>query len=111
MNHGLSYTERDSALTVYCDADWGTDSEDRRSRTGIITFVGNSLISRISRRQTTTSLSSCEAEYAALLRLPAKLRGLGVSSARSESVLERLRPRCFITIGDLLHGQKDGYVA
>jgi hypothetical protein len=53
-------------LTVYCDADWGTDDDDRRSRTGIVTFVGNNLISWTSRRQATTSVSSCEAEYAAL---------------------------------------------
>jgi hypothetical protein len=66
MNYGLSYSEGHSALTVYCDADWGTDDDDRRSRTGIVTFVGNNLISWTSRRQTTTSVSSCEAEYAAL---------------------------------------------
>jgi hypothetical protein len=53
-------------LTVYCDADWGSDAEDRRIRTGIVTFVGNSLISWASRRQTTTSVSICEADYAAL---------------------------------------------
>jgi hypothetical protein len=65
MNNGLSYSEGESALTVHCDADSGTDDDDRGSRTGIVTFVGNNLISWTSRRQTTTSVSSCEAEYAA----------------------------------------------
>jgi hypothetical protein len=53
-------------LTVYCGADWGSDAEDHRRRTGIVTFLGNSLISWTSRRQTTASVSICEADYAAL---------------------------------------------
>jgi hypothetical protein len=50
----------------YCDADWGSDHSDRRSVTGISFFVDDSLVSWISRRQTTVALSSTEAEYLSL---------------------------------------------
>jgi hypothetical protein len=60
--------DSDSTLTVtgYCDADWGTDTDDRRSITGACFFVGGALISWMSRRQVTVALSSTESEYLAL---------------------------------------------
>jgi Reverse transcriptase (RNA-dependent DNA polymerase) len=65
---GLRYesTGPNPALKIYCDADWATDPDDRRSRSGVVCYLGNSLVAWKSRRQATPSVSSCEAEYIAL---------------------------------------------
>jgi hypothetical protein len=67
-NHGLCYaaTEQDPALKIYCDTDWAIDPEDRHSRSGVMCYLGNSLVAWTSRRQATPSVSSCEAKYIAL---------------------------------------------
>lgn len=53
-------------LTVYSDADWGQDPQDRKSTSGSLFFLGENCISWSSRKQTCVSLSSAEAEYIAL---------------------------------------------
>jgi transposase InsO family protein len=52
-------------LRGYCDADWAGDTNDRRSTTGYVFFVGNGAISWNSKRQPTIALSTTEAEYMA----------------------------------------------
>jgi hypothetical protein len=69
MTRGLKYAAaagEASALSIHCDADWGTDPEDRRSRTGVVCRLGSNVVSWTSRKQPTPSVSSCEAEYVAL---------------------------------------------
>jgi hypothetical protein len=68
MSMGLTYNGEDPspALTIYCDADWATDPEDRHSRSGVVCFLGKNLVSWSSRKQSTPSVSSCEAEYVSL---------------------------------------------
>ncbi|KAL5734666.1 hypothetical protein ACOSP7_032527 [Xanthoceras sorbifolium] len=53
-------------LHVYSNTDWGHDSTDRKSVTGFCIFLGDSLISWKSKKQTVVSKSSTEAEYRAL---------------------------------------------
>lgn len=55
-----------SSLAAYSDADWASDSEDRRSCTGYVTVMSGGAISWSSKRQPTVALSSTEAEYMAL---------------------------------------------
>ncbi|KAK2966740.1 hypothetical protein RJ640_001064 [Escallonia rubra] len=65
--HGLHFSKYSSLeLRAYSDADWAGDPTDRRSTTGFCFFLGDSLISWRSKKQTLTARSSTEAEYRAL---------------------------------------------
>ncbi|KAF5935507.1 hypothetical protein HYC85_026636 [Camellia sinensis] len=65
--HGLHYSARSSLqLRAFSDVNWAGDPTDRRSTTGFCFFLGDSLISWHSKKQSLTAHSSTEAEYRAL---------------------------------------------
>ncbi|XP_058219798.1 uncharacterized mitochondrial protein AtMg00810-like [Rhododendron vialii] len=65
--HGLYYSAHSSLeLCAYSDADWAGDPIDRRFTTGYCFFLGDSLISWQSKKQSLISRSSTEAEYHAI---------------------------------------------
>jgi hypothetical protein len=65
--YGLHYSATSSLiLRAYSDADWAGDPSDRRSTTGFCIFLGDSLISWRSKKQTLTARSRTESEYRAL---------------------------------------------
>ena len=49
----------------YSDSDFAGDVEDRKCTTGVVYFLGNSLVTWASQKQKIVALSSCEAEYVA----------------------------------------------
>ena len=53
-------------LQAYCDLDWGGCRTPKRSISGFFIFLGNSIISWKSKKQTNVSRSSAEFEYRAM---------------------------------------------
>jgi hypothetical protein len=61
---GLWYPSKDSfTLKAYSDADWEGCVDDRKSTSGGAFFLGESLVAWISKKQSSISLSTTEAEY------------------------------------------------
>ena len=63
---GIQYHKGSLDLKAFSDADWAGDPNDRRSTTGLVVFLGSNPISWSSKKQSTVSRSSTEAEYRAL---------------------------------------------
>jgi len=53
-------------IRAYCDADWAGDRKDRRSTTGWIVKLNKNTVSWCTKKQSSTALSSAEAEYMAI---------------------------------------------
>ncbi|GJT11083.1 hypothetical protein Tco_0858125 [Tanacetum coccineum] len=67
INMGLWYPKDTAmALIAYADADHAGCQDTRRSTSGSAQFLGDKLVSWSSKKQTSTSISSTEAEYIAM---------------------------------------------
>ncbi|KAG6521833.1 hypothetical protein ZIOFF_018966 [Zingiber officinale] len=63
---GIKYVkEKENKLVGYTDSDWAGSLDDRKSTSGYIFCLGSKIISWVSKKQKTVSLSSAEAEYIA----------------------------------------------
>ena len=54
-----------ACLAGYSDADWAGNVDDRKSTLGGYFYLGNNLVSLMSKKQNSVSLSTAEAEYIA----------------------------------------------
>ena len=63
-NYGQWYSKDSNAcLAGYSDADWAGSVDDRKSTSGGCFYLGNNLVSWMSKKQNSMSLSTAEAEY------------------------------------------------
>jgi hypothetical protein len=69
-----SGTGNHDGLCAYSDTDWAGDVETSRSTTGYAIFLGNGIVSWLSRRQRRVTLSSTEAEYCGMTETAKQLR-------------------------------------
>lgn len=64
---GLVYSKDHDKLTGYCDADWASDIDERRSTTGYLFTLQSGAISWSTKRQKTIALSTTEAEFMSMV--------------------------------------------
>ncbi|PKI78210.1 hypothetical protein CRG98_001381 [Punica granatum] len=101
-----------SALHGYSDADWAGNSDDRRSVSGFIIFLGSNPISWSSKKQRTVARSSTESEYKSLANATVKiiwlwslLQELGFSQHQTPILcLLTVLPRVYLLHAFLLCG-------
>ena len=68
VNYSLTYgsnNQNQLSMMGYCDADWGSNQDDRRSVTGYVYILNGGAVSWQAKKQPTVALSSVEAEYMA----------------------------------------------
>ncbi|XP_050139286.1 uncharacterized mitochondrial protein AtMg00810-like [Malus sylvestris] len=64
VNFGLFYSSSDNyKLVEYSDSDWAGNSDNRKSTTGFVFFIGDTAFTWMSKKQLIVTLSTCEAEY------------------------------------------------
>ena len=65
-DYGLWYSkDLNACLARYSNVDWASSVDDRKSTSGGCFYLGNNLVSWISKKQNSVSLSTAEAEYIA----------------------------------------------
>ena len=94
----------DCTITAYCDSEWATCSDSRKSVSGYIVFLGDSPIGWKSKKQTTISLSSAEAEYRAIRKVVGELVWL-------ERLLGELTESCKLPISVFCDSQATIHIA
>ena len=82
-------------LVGFCDSDWGSDLETRRSTTGWVFMINGGAVSWGSKLQPTVALSSSEAEYMAAsaavqeaLHVRSLLSSLGMEQSAATKIYE-----------------------
>jgi hypothetical protein len=97
VDYQLTYaSDRQQSLSLYgfCDSDWASNQDDRRSVTGYVFMLGGGAVSWQAKKQTTVALSSVEAEYMAASQATKEalwwrmlLRELGMTATSATSLL------------------------
>ncbi|PRQ49532.1 putative RNA-directed DNA polymerase [Rosa chinensis] len=79
LGHGLYFSpqRQPTHLSAYFDADWAGCPESRRSTSGYLIYLGNTLVSWCSKKQFTIARFSAESEYRSLAHSNAETTWLG----------------------------------
>lgn len=67
IDRKITYKKDSSILEGFCDADWGSDEETRKSTTGYVFTLQSGAITWCTRRQKTVALSTTEAEFQSMV--------------------------------------------
>ena len=78
LNHGIHFSPGPLTLSTFANADWAGDPTNRCSTTGFIVFLGSNPVSWSSKKQSTISRSSIEAEYITLATTTTELAWLRI---------------------------------
>ena len=76
LHFGIHLAPSPLTFSAFSDVDWVGDPIDRKSTTGMLVFLGSNPISWFSKKQSTVSCSSTEAEYRALTSTAVELAWL-----------------------------------
>jgi len=66
LHYAITYVKSNEKLKPYSNSDWAGNIDDHKSRSGNVLFLSGALINWKSIKQASVSLSTMEAEYAAL---------------------------------------------
>ena len=87
VSMGFDYTPGNMDFVMFVDSDHAADITDRKSTSGYIGKVGKAIVHWGARKQNSTALSTCEAEYVAMsVAARRKLCGSGTFWPKQESV-------------------------
>lgn len=111
INYGISFKACNNLnITCYTDADWATDPDDKKSVTGYCIFIEEKLISWCSKKQSTISRSSTEAEYMSvasatteIMWLQSILRELKLNSNIKATLWCDNQSAVYMTVNPILH--------
>jgi transposase InsO family protein len=114
----LCYEGASLELKGYSDAAWGNDADEGKSTSGYVFLLGGGAISWSSKKQTSTALSSMEAEYIACCAAVQEcvwvrrfLQGLGVVPGIHEPISLRIDNTSAIDLAkDPKHHQKSKHI-
>ena len=77
IDHGLMFYKcSDLRLLAFCDSNWGSDDDDRKSTLGFCVYLGTNLISWPNKKQQVVNRSSAEAKLRSIAVTLAKLSWL-----------------------------------
>ena len=97
LYHGIAFTPGPLSLSVFSNADWAGDPNDRRSTSGLLVYLGSNPITWSAKKQPTVSRSSTESEYRLLPPLPLRCVGFAPYSKILEFICPNLQS-CGATI-------------
>lgn len=92
IEYGLVYVKwtGNYLLSGYSDSDLAGNVKDRKSTSGVVFYLNESLITWVSQKQRCVALSSCEAEFMAATA--AACQGVWLSNLLSQITNQKLQP-------------------
>ncbi|XP_075101686.1 uncharacterized protein LOC142177120 [Nicotiana tabacum] len=92
LDFGVFYNNSlDLSLSVYCDSDWGSCPDSRKSINGFCILLGGFLVGWKSKKQSVVSLSSAEAEYRSMSKATSEITWAAIHITKNPVFHERTK--------------------